>query len=698
MQSNISSSLREAILPKIPKEKSLAKLAETADPSRNQVSGDSEQRIHEEKYRIFVEQSADAIWRFEIHPPVPVEGPENEQIEAIYANAVLAESSSPRAGIYGFANNTAMQGAPLSHFLSYHKHQVEQWGQQFLRSGYRLTEVETSQFDNQGNCYWFLNNVTGIVENGYLVRLWGAQNEITRLKAAEQELRDSQERLASALRGGDLDLWDYDLRTNQVTFNQHWGQALGYTREEVCAWTKLDFWTSLVHPEDLAAMRQSLIDHLRGGNLFFRTEFRLQTKSGAWKWISASGQVVERTPEGRALRAIGVHKDVTAHKQLEEQLHQSQKMEAIGRLAGGIAHDFNNLLTVMSGYTALSLATLRPGDPLLSNLTEVKRAAERAASLTQQLLAFSRKQILQPRVLDLNEVVAHTDRMLRRLIGEHIELSIVLTPDLWRIKADPHQLGQILVNLAVNARDAMPEHGCLTIETANVQIDSTYAENHAVAPGPYVMLAVSDTGCGMDADTLSNIFEPFFTTKETGMGTGLGLATVYGIVKQSGGHIWVYSELTHGTTFKVYLPRTSAPGEVLAEPSPAAKLPRGNEAILLVEDDSHVRQLAADILNSYGYCVVEAANGQEALTYCQNSAFQIDLLVTDVIMPTMSGRHLVEEVKKLRPQLPTLYMSGYTEDAIVRHGVLEQGAAFLSKPFGPEVLVQHVRRLLDLTT
>jgi signal transduction histidine kinase len=379
-----------------------------------------------------------------------------------------------------------------------------------------------------------------------------------------------------------------------------------------------------------------------------------------------------------------------------EQLRQSQKLESVGQLAGGIAHDFNNLLTVITGYIDLSLRRLKPDDPLSRNLDEVKKAAERAASLTQQLLAFSRKQVLEPKVIDLNDVVTDTDKLLRRLIGEDIHLVTMRDPGLWRVKADPGQLSQVIVNLAVNARDAMPRGGKLTIETRNVYLDEAYAGRHmAVRPGAYVMLAVTDTGTGMDAETQKHIFEPFYTTKEIGKGTGLGLSMVYGVVKQSGGNIWVYSEQGQGTTFKIYLPRVE---EGVVEAQAAATLPelaRGTETILLVEDEDMVRRLLRDILEMEGYTVLVAHDGDEALRACERHEGPIHLLLTDVVMPGMSGRQLVERLTEHCADVKVLYMSGYTDDAIVHHGVLDAGTNFLQKPFTPDAVVRKVREVLD---
>jgi signal transduction histidine kinase/ActR/RegA family two-component response regulator len=380
------------------------------------------------------------------------------------------------------------------------------------------------------------------------------------------------------------------------------------------------------------------------------------------------------------------------------QLEQSQKMDAVGRLAGGVAHDFNNLLTVILGRTDILLHPLKPEDPMRRGIELIQRTAGRAADLTRQLLAFSRKQVLEPVVLDLSAVTRDMKDMLGRLIGEDVALLTTPTPGLGRVKADRGQIEQVIMNLAVNARDAMPQGGRLIVETANIDLDDEYVRRHVGArPGPHVMLAVSDTGTGIPHKIQSQIFEPFFTTKEQGKGTGLGLATVYGIVKQSGGYIEVDSEPGQGTTFRVYLPRLDAepaPVDRSAQPAAAAG---GTETILLVEDEEGVRELARDILRASGYTVLEARNGPEALLLCERHQGPLDMLLTDVVMPRMSGRELAERLAPLRPDLSVLYMSGYTDDAVIRHGVLGAGAAFLQKPFTPAILAQRVRETLDLT-
>jgi signal transduction histidine kinase/CheY-like chemotaxis protein len=400
--------------------------------------------------------------------------------------------------------------------------------------------------------------------------------------------------------------------------------------------------------------------------------------------------------DGQPSGLATIIKDITERKRLEEQLRQAQKMEAIGQLTGGIAHDFNNMLTIINGYSELTLQSLKADDPLRPNLEQVKEAGERAAALTRQLLAFSRKQVLEPRVLDLNAVLTNLDRMLQRLIGEDINLVTAPASKLWRVKVDPGQIEQVIMNLAVNARDAMSQGGKLTIETANVELDDAYAREHiSVQPGPYVLVAVSDTGCGMDAKTQARIFEPFFTTKEPGKGTGLGLSTVYGIVKQSGGYIWVYSEVGQGTTFKVYFPRVEAAVETVEPSREAAKTARGSETVLLVEDDAALRTLIRRILQVNGYTVLEAHHGKHAIEVCQQHEGPIHLLVTDVVMPEMSGTEAAGHLSVIRPDMKILFLSGYADEAIHRHGVLAPGAAFLPKPFTPNSLARKVREVLD---
>ena len=470
-------------------------------------------------------------------------------------------------------------------------------------------------------------------------------------------------------------------------------RLLGYDLSEFVGRNAME----LIHPDDRAAVLVSLQEAMVAPRARVHVAARVRHKNGSWRYLEGVFTNLLDDPSVAAI--VNNYRDVTDRRILEEQVVLSKKMEAIGRLAGGVAHDFNNILTAIGGYTDLLLADLPPDDHRRHDVEEIYQAAQRAAGLTQQLLAFSRRQVLQPKVIDLNALVPEIEKMLRRLIGEDILFTTVLHPHLGNVRADPGQIEQVIVNLAVNARDAMPDGGRLTIETRNVELDAEYAVDHpTVKPGPYVMLAVTDSGVGMDEETKSRIFEPFFTTKVRGKGTGLGLATVYGIVQQTGGHIWPYSEPGRGTTMRVYLPRVDAPADVIDHPSdPAPETLRGSETILVVEDEAPVRAVTRQLLERNGYTVLEAPDGAAALALVDGAAGSrdIDLLLTDVIMPGMSGRELADKLKARRPNVRVLFMSGYTDDAVVRHGMLEPGLAYLEKPFRPPVLLKKVRGVLQ---
>jgi PAS domain S-box-containing protein len=511
------------------------------------------------------------------------------------------------------------------------------------------------------------------------------------LRVAAQELAQRFRNLVADLNAG---IWEMDVPSLKITFVSHQMEAiLGFPMEK---WLQeADFWVQHVHPED----REHVVERCRraiseGKDYSFR--YRAIAANGKTIWLQDIVRVV-RDDRGKIRQLRGVMVDITEHQRLEEDFRQAQKMEAVGRLAGGVAHDFNNLLTIISGYAQLTQDFLGPESQLRPYMDEILKAGDRAGGLVRRLLAFTRRQSMEPQVLDLNSIVKGMEKMLRRLIGEDIEIVTILPPGLGAVRSDPAQLEQVLINLSVNARDAMPNGGKLIIETANVDLDQAYADTHlAVTPGPHVMLAVSDTGSGMDAHTRAHIFEPFFTTKEKGKGTGLGLATVYGIIKQSGGNVWVYSEPGLGTNFKIYLPRVVAS---VGPPPPKlirASQPQGSETILLVEDEEGIRSLVLGILRARGYTVLEADRPHEALKISKKFEGPIHLLFTDVVMPQMSGREVAAQISAARPNTKVLYMSGYTDHAIAHHGVLNPGVPFLQKPFTPEALTQKVREVLDM--
>lgn len=506
-------------------------------------------------------------------------------------------------------------------------------------------------------------------------------NALTALAESEQRFRQITESI-------DEVFWLADVTKSEMiyvspAYEEIWGRPCE------SAYATPSSWLDSVHREDR--------DHVRNAALKqafenYDIEYRIVRPDGGVRWIHDRAFPITDS-EGRVYRIAGVAEDITQRRELEQQFRQAQKMEAVGQLAGGIAHDFSNLLTIITGYSQLGLSGLREEDPLRSNLKQIQKAALRAASLTRQLLAFSRRQVLQPRVLDLNQVISNVEGMLGRLIGADIQLETELDPHLDLVKTDPGQIEQVIFNLAINARDAMPQGGILTIETGNVLLDEVYAHKHpSVSPGWYAMIAVSDTGIGMDQETRSHIFEPFFTTKESGKGTGLGLATVYGIIKQSGGSIWVYSEPGRGSTFHIYLPRAEG---TAAEPEtvPVVSSSHGSETILLAEDDENFRKLVREILDKNSYTVLEAKDADEAIKIAKESNQPIHILLTDVIMPHVMGPELAREVATHQPDIKVIYMSGYTDKAVQRCGVLDASVNFIAKPFAMETLLEKIRHV-----
>jgi PAS domain S-box-containing protein len=524
---------------------------------------------------------------------------------------------------------------------------------------------------------------------GKPVRILGMAQDITRRKAAEGSLQRSEERFKRLVLNSNDVFSLIDENGRHISLGGPIEKILGYKPEEVEGSDIVGLW----HPDDAEFGRKEFLDVLAHPGETRSMEYRLRHRNGSWVTVESTVTNLLRDPAINAV--VAYTRDISERKRLQEQLQQAMKMEAVGRLAGGVAHDFNNILTVISGNLELARMGLSPSDPLDRRLDQAAKAADSAASLTRQLLAFSRKQIISPRVLSLNDLVRNVRKMLGRLIGENVELKTVLANDLGSVKVDPGQFEQVLVNLAVNARDAMPEGGKLTIETANVDIDGTYCSTHPDAqPGRYALLAVSDTGHGMTDEVKSHLFEPFFTTKEKGHGTGLGLATTFGIVKQAGGNIEVYSEPGRGSTFKIYLPRIDERAEKL--PGEAVPLDRlkGGETILLVEDEESVRQVASTILKGLGYRTIEARSGEEALMLAERHDGRIDLLMTDIVMPGMNGRELAGRLAAIRPEMKTLFTSGYTEDVIVHHGILDSNLDFIGKPYSVQALAARIREVL----
>ena len=531
---------------------------------------------------------------------------------------------------------------------------------------------------------------------GRIIGMRSTIQDITEHKRAEKALLESEEGYRTAIENSN-DGVAIDKDGLHLFVNKKFLELFGYNYPEEVIGKHLIL---TVHPDDKDRVKEINLKRQRGEDVPSRYEFKGIRKDGEIIYIEVSA--TKTTYHGETV-SLAYLRDITERKKaeqeiaaLQEQFRQSQRMEAIGQLAGGIAHDFNNILTIIKGYSQLSLSELKKNDPLRENIEEIQKASERAANLTHQLLAFGRRQIMDVKVLDVNTILRDLDKMLHRIISEDIELIRLLAEDLGRIKVDPGQIEQVIMNLAVNARDAMPKGGKLTIETANVELDGKYARKHiAVKPGHYVMLSMSDTGMGMKPEVKERIFEPFFTTKEKGKGTGLGLSMVYGIVKQSGGNIWVYSEPGKGTTFKIYLPRVDEPPELWKENEVKEEIPGGRETVLIVEDDESVRKMAVQVLEKKGYTVLEAKDGNEALLLCKGRKEPIHLILTDVVMPGISGRQLVDQLRQVHQDIKALYMSGYTDNAIVHHGVLRKEMNFIQKPFTIDGLASKVRKVLD---
>jgi PAS domain S-box-containing protein len=555
-----------------------------------------------------------------------------------------------------------------------------------FRSEYRLLARD-------GRVVWVRDEALVVCdEAGVPTYLQGVMFDVSDLLRAVESLHQSEEKFRTLFERAAVGIALVDIEGRLTECNPELQEMLGYRKEELLS----RFFSELIYMEDETVDLDFHKKLLSGEQDHYQVEKRYFRKEGGLVWGRENVSLV-RDAGGIPQYTIHMVENINEWKQLEAQFLQSQKMETVGRLAGGIAHDFNNILTVLKGYSQLSLLGLKDDDPLKGNIKEIQNATERAAQLTNQLLAFSRRQVLDMKVLDLNIVVRGLEKMLRRIIGENIELITHLDEDLGRVKTDPGQIEQVLLNLVVNAKDAMPKGGKLILETNNVQLDENYASTHlSTEPGCYVLLSVSDTGCGMSPEIKDRIFDPFFTTKDMGKGTGLGLSTVYGIVKQSGGNIWVYSELGQGTTFKIYLPQVEEELDALVPGDEIDDIPRGTETILFVEDDSSVRGLGSRILRQQGYIILDAANGDEAMHVVGDRVIKnIHLLIADVVMPQMGGKELAEKFKTLYPDAKVLFISGYADEAILHQASLTRAEPFLFKPFSILTLTKKVREVLD---
>jgi PAS domain S-box-containing protein len=644
-----------------------------ADAARRRIAR-SEARLaaSEERYRRIVETSNEGIWVGDA------------EHRTTYVNARMAE-------ILGFTPEE-MVGMPLA----------ASWFEEDLADQRRITEdrrlgragsyERRARRKDGGSCWIHVSGAPVTDADGRFAGSFGMVTDITERRRAEEKVGALTRRLNHYLATSPAITYALAVdgeRVSPAWVSENITPLLGYSVEEAL---RENWWADNLHPEDSGRVLAKMKELFKKGALTH--EYRFRRKDGTWVWVRDELRFLEAAEGGRA-EVVGAWVDVDEYKLLEAQFVQAQKMDAVGRLAGGVAHDFNNMLGVIGGYAELALLKISPADPLQEDLKEIKSAADRSAALTRQLLAFSRRQATLPRVVDLNRLLAETRKMLGRLVKEDVELSYTLAPAPWRVNVDPSQVDQVLMNLVVNSRDAIAGHGTIRIETRNAVIDEAYCRTHTYArPGDYVLLSVSDTGCGMDDPTMAKVFEPFFTTKPSGMGTGLGLSTVYGIVRQNGGFISVESAPGRGSTFEIHLPRFTGEDDA-ARPERRESFLDGSETILVVEDEASVRKLAVAALRGHGYRVIEAQTTADAILKVEQYAGDVHLLLTDVVMPGMSGKELQVQVQRRRPGIKTLFMSGYPSDVIARQGVIEEGVQFIQKPWSPRGLAEKVRAVLE---
>lgn len=648
-----------------------------------------EAKKSEERYRVLIEQTAEGVWRIELPDPVQVGLPPGEQIDRFYASAELAECNDAMAHMYGYSSASELVGARLGDLMPRSDPKNLEFLHAFIANCYRLVDAESHERDREGGERYFLNNLIGIVEDGRIVRAWGSQRDVTKSKQAEAALVASEARFRSVLDSGMIGIgfWNGMVVTDG---NDALLQILGYTREDLRGGLLRQ---GRLTPPGYEEVDRNAAEQVRLTGTCTPHEKEMLRKDGSKVPVLAGSARLGPGMDDTVFFIL----DQTDRRVAEERLRHAERLEVVGQLAGGMAHEANNQMSVVLGATEF---ILRRGDvppPVRQDAEYIREAAERTAAITRQLLAFSRRQILQPVPVDLNTVVRKLEPILRRTLTEQHKLALQLAPGLAAVRADRVQLDQVLLNLAINARDAMPDGGTLTVETRNVRLTERYVADRpgtSVPPGPYVVLVVSDTGTGIDKETMKHLFEPFFTTKGVGKGSGLGLAMVYGIVKQSDGYIWPYSEPGMGTTFKIYLPAVSGTVPVPTSEGPAEPKVRENATVLVVEDDPLVRTMARRSLVEEGFDVLEAANGREALALLSDHE-EVDAVLTDLAMPEVGGQELAQRLSELRPGLPVVFMSGYADDDLARRGLLAAGIPYLEKPFSPEELGRMLRAVLS---
>jgi len=646
-------------------------------------------RESEQRYRVFISRNADAMWRIEFDVPIPIDLPEQEQFDRIYKTGYLAECNDALAHLLGLEKADQLIGCGLEEIASSADPSVRYATLSAIRSGYRLTTVETSPLDAHGNRLHMLRSQWGIVEDGKLQRVWGATRDITDAKRAETELDASEQRMADLLEAMHLLVVILHPDGSVAFCNRYFYRLTGWPPNDVL---EKDWLKKLIPADERARVQAELESAAADPDTPIHFDSALVGLDDHSRHIAWDSTILRGSDGVTGARAL-IGRDITEFKALEEQFRQAQKLAGIGRLAGSVAHDFNNLLTVILGYATSLLEKLKPSDLGYIGLSEIRKAAEKGADLSRRLLTFSRRQVLRPRVVSLNDLVKETQPMLATLVGADVQLIANLEPQAGFVRLDAGYFHQALLNLAINARDAMLRGGTLTIATTRFEMECIQPHETGIPPGSYVQLTVADSGTGMTEDVREHLFEPFFTTKDAGKGTGLGLSTVYGIVKQSGGHILVDTEPDRGTAFRIYLPR------VEEEPTPeqAAEnhaMPRGTETILLVEDREDVRTLATEVLRDLGYTVLEADRPGRAIELSRERTSAIHLLLANVGIPDLPIDELADLVKTFHPQIKILFISGYGEPA-VPNSTSEPGFGYLQKPFTPLALIRRVRGLLD---